>query len=578
MPAINPIVASLMDHFIPQPQAIYIICSLAFGSLVCYVARWHRETVGEPSILRELPNLGKRRYGERRIDGTAVVAGGSIAGLLAARVCSNHFTRVVIVEPEAWLSTTAGLAHDPRVGEGVDGMKPNPRTRVMQYNSMHNYHIYTYLALKEMFPDFEDEVRKIDPDAIARPDINVLVGGRRLSVPDSCYQGASSMHLSIGRPTYETLLRKLVRRNCDNVEFATGIVTGFQVAGKQGPDSTRQRVRSVTIRSKDGAETTEPALLLIDCTGPTQAGLKWVSSPSHPLKVAKDIYDPKMFYTTCEFEVQPSMMDKVEVSGGYGNARGILLYIPDPRTDRRTLYIFKREHSTLQIACGGWDISDRPRSIDDLRTFISGFKSSEAEPVPGYVFQILDVLELNKCGESATYTDAKCAPCYFTKYHDVLDKVPTNFIAIGDSVMRLNPARSQGCTKAMIGAATLSGVLNQTMPFFDTESSDVYLPKDFGKKFWKRHSDRIAPLWTESKAGDYGWESTIPVEGETLKDGALLRWYGRNFLSVAFKNEHVATVLYNSSMFIAPGSDAISPGIVIRVLWAGIKEYLGFTN
>lgn len=62
----------------------------------------------------------------------------------------------------------------------------------------------------------------------------------------------------------------------------------------------------------------------------------------------------------------------------------------------------------VQIACGGWDISDRPRSIEDLRTFITGFKSFEAEPVPGYVFQILDVLELNNCGESATYSDAKC--------------------------------------------------------------------------------------------------------------------------------------------------------------------------
>lgn len=187
----------------------------------------------------------------------------SIAGLLSARVCSNHFTRVVIVEPEAWLSTTAGLAHEPRAGEGVNGIKPNPRTRVMQYNSMHNYHIYTYLALKEMFPDFEDEVRKIDPDAIARPDVNVLVGGRRLNVPAGCFKGNAEMHLSIGRPTYETLLRKLVRRNCDNVEFVTGVVTGFQLDGKLGLDSVRQRIRSVTIRSKDGAETTEPALLLI---------------------------------------------------------------------------------------------------------------------------------------------------------------------------------------------------------------------------------------------------------------------------------------------------------------------------
>lgn len=60
------------------------------------------------------------------------------------------------------------------------------------------------------------------------------------------------------------------------------------------------------------------------------------------------------------------MMDEVEVPGGYANARGILLYIPDPRTDRRTLYIFKREHNTRKSssrhsqpshACGLFGVS-----------------------------------------------------------------------------------------------------------------------------------------------------------------------------------------------------------------------------
>lgn len=35
---------------------------------------------------------------EQSMGGTAVVAGGSMAGLLAARMLADHFTRVVIVE------------------------------------------------------------------------------------------------------------------------------------------------------------------------------------------------------------------------------------------------------------------------------------------------------------------------------------------------------------------------------------------------------------------------------------------------------------------------------------------------
>lgn len=47
----------------------------------------------------------------------------------------------------------------------------------------------------------------------------------------------------------------------------------------------------------------------------------------------------------------------------------------------------------------------RPRSVADVRTFISQIKS--LEPIPHYVFKLLDSLETNDCDASATYTDVK---------------------------------------------------------------------------------------------------------------------------------------------------------------------------
>ncbi|KZS94231.1 hypothetical protein SISNIDRAFT_549413 [Sistotremastrum niveocremeum HHB9708] len=565
---------SLLDELISSyfTYALVVVAVLHVALASGPIAKWRRnKSIEEITAINELPYLGKPRLSGKRIDGTVVVAGGSIGGLLTARICSTHFSRVIVVEPEAWLSTKAGISHDVPESKG-DGKKPNPRARVMQYNAIHNYHVYTLYALRELFPNFDAEARKIDPDAIASSDIKLYVGGRHLKAPHGFYKGDFPMHFSVNRHTYETLLRKLVKRDCDNIEYVTGTVVGINTI----TSSTRDRVESAIIRSKDGVETIEPTLLVVDCTGPASAALKWVSTPAKPLQVPRDTYDPKMFYTTCEFKVDPAAMAKVPIPGGYANSRVILVYTPDPRIARNTLYIFRREHNTVQIACGGWDMHERPRSIDDIRTFISQIKG--AEPFPSFVFPFLDALEENNCGASATYFDTRCPPCHSIKYHEVADMLPSNLIALGDSVMRVNPVRGQGCTKAMIGAATLSGALQRCEPIFDQSSGRDILPHDFGMTFWKRHNKRIASLWVQTKADDYNWATTVPVEGETLKKGAFLRWYGRNFLNVAYHNERIAAVLHNSSMFIAPGTDAISPDIAIRVVWAGFKEFLGITK
>jgi len=55
----------------------------------------------------------------------------SLAGLLTARICADHFEKVYIIEPEAWVFTS-------EEGVQVESWKQkNKRTRVMQYYSAH---------------------------------------------------------------------------------------------------------------------------------------------------------------------------------------------------------------------------------------------------------------------------------------------------------------------------------------------------------------------------------------------------------------------------------------------------------
>ncbi len=71
--------------------------------------------------------------GEQLIDGiTDMFADSeviSVGGLLTARVCQDHFERVIIVEPEAWVSTEEGCAVHSWTQSQI-------RSRLIQYQSL----------------------------------------------------------------------------------------------------------------------------------------------------------------------------------------------------------------------------------------------------------------------------------------------------------------------------------------------------------------------------------------------------------------------------------------------------------
>jgi hypothetical protein len=71
----------------------------------------------------------------------------SIAGLWTARVCADHFSRVVVVDPEVW-------------EEGTGEPRKHKRARVPQYTSLHGYQPFSLLALRKLFPTFDQEVQR----------------------------------------------------------------------------------------------------------------------------------------------------------------------------------------------------------------------------------------------------------------------------------------------------------------------------------------------------------------------------------------------------------------------------------
>jgi hypothetical protein len=82
----------------------------------------------------------------------------SIAGLLSARVLSDHFEEVMVIDPDADVLVQRALADDAlRFPNGKDTDGP-ARPRVMQWTAFHLAQPIYFTGLDRLFPSLRAEL------------------------------------------------------------------------------------------------------------------------------------------------------------------------------------------------------------------------------------------------------------------------------------------------------------------------------------------------------------------------------------------------------------------------------------
>ncbi|KIY66467.1 hypothetical protein CYLTODRAFT_411806 [Cylindrobasidium torrendii FP15055 ss-10] len=225
----------------------------------------------------DLKTLGHSRETSSKIPGTAVVCGGSIAGLLTARACHDHFERVVIIEPEAWLSTDEG-----RQTEALN--QTSKRARIIQYDVYHGFHSLIYRAMANFFPDF-DNAAAASGIKVDRTDMDYRISGVSPPSAPKFYGGNTPKRLWSSRRGLETLLRRLVldTKAYPNIEQFVGSV-------------------------------------LNNATGAAQAGHKWLPALGFAQDLQIQSYNPRAVYGSMTMRVPSSFWDSL--SHMPDNARG----------------------------------------------------------------------------------------------------------------------------------------------------------------------------------------------------------------------------------------------------------------
>ncbi|KAK7469989.1 hypothetical protein VKT23_001424 [Stygiomarasmius scandens] len=414
------------DGILQNSNLVLLLSLFSIPLLRFLIRRVRNYFLKKETITYDLPLLGKARQEREKIRGAAVVCGGSIAGLLTARICSDHFEKVYIVEPESWLCTEDGK-------EVESWNQKNKRSRVMQYYSTHGNLVPVTQCLARLFPEFEQECCR-SGISLLPADLRFLPGGSPMLCPYEEYNGSLPKCIPAGRRATETLIRRLTldKKRYPNIFQISGLVTGVQA----DPAKPKYLKQVVVQNSETGAKENIDAMLIIDCTGPTRGGMKWLPEAgfrqSRSLEDLTVSYDPQMRYASFKYKLPRDFVNKIpeEVK----DAAGLFVYRGDASCSQTLMGASKLESDFISLTCGSWGIPNLPEDLDGVREYLVSTKPTT--PIPEWVWNFIDLCQ--QVEDTLEFSKVRAPPSFWTHY-ELADNLPSNWIALGDAVCRVNP-------------------------------------------------------------------------------------------------------------------------------------------
>ncbi len=328
----------------------------------------------------------------------AVVIGGSFAGMVSARVLSDHFDRVTIVERD----------------DLPDG--PNLRKGVPQGPHVHGILQLGREILDDLFPGFVDETKR--------------EGALLFDWMEWSGMGRKSKALGYGvrRPLLEYVVRRRVAA-LPNVEIVRGRGEGL-VAG-----TDRRVIGAVVAELNGGATSTVEADLVVEASGRGSAAPSWLehagfTAPSETVVNAFGGYASRLLRVP--EDAWPGEMRFAAQLPMPGFTKGAIVYPQDSGYYVVSLFGQSRDYPPSDEE--GFDAFLQGCAVPTMHTVVS---RSEA------------VTEIRTSRSTANR---------WRHYENLVDP-PAGFVAVGDAASTFNPMNGQGISTACLGAVTLGETL-----------------------------------------------------------------------------------------------------------------------
>lgn len=448
-------------------------------------------------------------YKQYSIGGHAVVIGGSMAGLLAARVLRDYFDRVTVIERD------------------VASGGPEPRKGVPQARHIHILLAQGYRILTRLFPGLDVELAEAGAELIT------WTQDAALSLP-----GGWAPRFDSDLQSYvcsRDLLDWLVRRRL----LADGrihFIHGQQVAGLLATADNR-RVTGVRLRLSGAAVEHSPyqkdltADLVVDASGRGSHLPDWLANlgyaPPEETMINASLGYASRWY---KLPVEAQMAWKAAVIGArpphLTRGGGML-----PAENGRWLV-------TLAGTAGDYPPTDEAgflafaRTLPDPAVYNAIQHATPLSPISGY-----------------RRTENRW------RHYEKLPTQPEGVVALGDAVCAFNPVYGQGMTASALGALTLQECLAQER----LNSALV----GFSRRFQKELVKVVYPIWLMATGEDFRWPTT---EGKRSWSMKLTHRYLEEVLALIPTNLPLSRAFFEVTHLVKPATSLFHPVFLKLVL------------
>ena len=444
---------------------------------------------------------------DRSVQGRALVVGGGIAGLLAARVLAESHLEVQVLDRDDL---------DPRHPLG-------PRRGVPQGRHIHALLPRGRQILEELFPGLTGQL--VDAGAPCGD----LLGDARLHLSGHRFARADAglTTVSVSRPYLESCIRARVGE-LPNVTFGPPTDVLGLVTSRDG-----RRVHGVrTLRRADGsAEEVLDGDVVIDAMGRASRTPTWLQQLGYD-QPREDRIASDLGYATRHYRLDPGVL-----GGDWGTLQG-----PTPTCPRGG--------ALARIEGDRWVVTLFGLLGHHPPTDPAGFEAFAGS------LTFPDVHDAIRSGEPLDDPVAFRFPASVRRRYEGVRRFPDGLLPVGDAVCSLNPIYGQGLTVAALQALELR----------ENVRRDGIAGPRRRLRWFRRVSRSIDAPWDMVVGGDLAFPE---VEGPRTAKVRLLGAYMAQLHAAATQDPELAVAVARVMALVDPPPSLLRPGTAARVLFGG---------
>jgi 2-polyprenyl-6-methoxyphenol hydroxylase-like FAD-dependent oxidoreductase len=441
----------------------------------------------------------------------AIVIGGSLAGMCAARVLNDFVDHVTIVERDAYPS-----AHEFRAG-------------VPQARHVHNLLARGLREFEGFFPGFEQRMRHHGAVAVETGwDVATMSpGGWSQRYHTGLWQIFAS------RPLIESTVLEFWRRL-----HKVTILERTEVTALRAADDGRHYCNGVEVRSRDDGQTrTLDADLVVDASGAHSRAAEWLRQLG--LELPEDeVVDGHNGYSSRWFSQPP---DQAWPPDWWWKVMVLRMATPQ---HPYVIAFFPIENRRWLLSYVGVNKQYPPTREDQFMSALVKL----ASPVVDEMVQRMEPI-------SPVYPSRATQNRW--RHYERWRKPLGRFLAIADAVCSYNPRFGQGMSAAAVSAK----ILNDCLARYGV--SDPWLPD----RFFSAQARFQRTPWLFSAADDLRFPETV---GNLTAEMRFFNWYRP--MVARCSSQQIGRRLGEVTQFVRPLSSLFAPQVVARLLGAAIRQ------